>query len=109
MGRFGNLSVKVRVRGTRGDVDAEAVTEAMQDGWDQVRQAIDSLEESEQDELRAHFNGLIEEHRNLGDLLFGDAEEFVEAVQSMDAEFQRMYTEELMDQDVISRASLEGN
>ena len=104
---FGKLKVKARCKAARGSVNAEAVVEALTETWDDLREAVDGLEDSEKDALRDHFNKFIEDHDDLGDILFGDADDFVAGVQMMDAELQQKYCDELIAQEVIDKAALE--
>ena len=104
---FGKLKVKARCKAGRGSVNAEAVIEAMENTWGDLRAAIDALEEEEQHQLKDHFNNLIEDHDNLGDILFGDADDFVSAVNFMENDLQTVYTDELIAQEVIDKDELE--
>ena len=45
---FGKLKVKARCKAGRGSVNAEAVIEAMENTWGDLRAAIDALEADEQ-------------------------------------------------------------
>merc|ERR1711971_747565 len=104
---FGKLKVKARCKAGRGSVNAEAVVDAMQHTWTELRAAIDALDDGEKDQLREHFNNLIEDQGELGDILFGDADDFKSAVQFMESDLQQQYTDELIAQEVIDKAELE--
>ena len=44
---FGALRVKAKAKSGRGSVDANAVVEAMQNAWDDLKSAIQGLPEDE--------------------------------------------------------------
>ena len=77
---FGKLKVKARCKAARGSVNAEAVVEALTETWDDLSEAVNGLDQEEQDQLKDHFNKFIEDHDDLGEILFGDADDFVAAV-----------------------------
>merc|ERR1712166_836726 len=103
---FGKLKVKARCKAGRGSVNAEAVIDAMENTWGDLRAAIDSLEEGEQAQLKDHFNNFIEDHGELGDILFGDVDDFKSTVQFMESDLQQEYTNELIAQEVIDKDEL---
>ena len=41
---------------------------------------------AEQNELKAHFNGVVDSCDQLGDLLFGDVDDFASSIDEMDME-----------------------
>ena len=66
---FGKLRVLFSIKKARGEKH-DAVIEEIIGNWNEIRAAIDKLEENEQQELREHFNALIEGYDELGDVLF---------------------------------------
>ena len=78
------LKVKAKSKSGRGEVNASAVVDAMRESWSDLQEAIGKLDTSAQDALRAHFNELIEGEEDLGDILFGTADEFDSRVKYLD-------------------------
>ena len=106
---FGKLKVKARCINGRGSVDASAVIDAVKNSWSDLQDAIAGLDEAEQVELRNHFNDCIEGETDLGDILFGSADDFESRLKFLDDEVCEEYTEELMAQEVIDKAELEAS
>ena len=77
--------------------------------WGDLRAAIDSLEDDEKENLKSHFNGLIEDEGTLGDILFGDADEFEQTMEMLSDDIKKEYTDELMEQEVVDKAELEAS
>ena len=98
---FGALKVKAKAKSGRGSVDASAVVDAMMTTWDDLQNAIGNLSEEEQQQLKDHFNGFIDGEDDLGDILFGTAEDFDSRVKFLDDEVQKKYTDEIKAQEVI--------
>merc|ERR1712032_703401 len=98
---FSKLKVSAKVKSGRGSADATAVVEAMMDAWDDLQEAIGKLNEEEKKQLTDHFNGFIDGEDDLGDILFGSAEDFDSRVKFLDDEVQKKYTDEIKAQEVI--------
>ena len=98
---FGALKVKAKAKSGRGSVDAKAVIDCMKDAWDELQTAISNISEEEQQQLKDHFNGFIDGEDDLGDILFGTAEDFDSRVKFLDDEVQKKYTDEIKAQEVI--------
>ena len=107
---FGRLRVKARCKPGRGSVDASAVIDAMINTWDDLREAIDGLEDAEKDQLREHFNSLLaDEDDTLGDILFGSVDDFKQCVDVLQDDVKTDYTNELIAQEVIDKDELEAS
>ena len=104
---FGKLKVKARCKAGRGSIDAVAVIDAVVNTWGDLRNAIDELKPEEKDQLREHFNNLIDDETDLGEILFGTADDFESRLKFLDDEIQQQYTDELIAQEVIDKAELE--
>ena len=86
---FKKISKTTKIRpkkNGRGCVDSAAVVDALVEAWDDLIAAIDSLPQEEQDAIKLHFNGLIDGEDDLGDCLFGTAEDFDSRVKFLDDE-----------------------
>ena len=103
---FGKLKVKAKTKSGRGSVDPAAIIDAVKHSWNDLQTAIGTLSETEKDELRSHFNDFIEDEGDLGDILFGTADDFESRLKFLDDEVQGEYTEELIKQEVIDGAEL---
>ena len=104
---FGKLKVKARCKKGRGCVDSTAVIDAMLNCWDDLQQAIGALAAEEQEELKDHFNSFIDGEDDLGDVLFGGADDFDSRLKFLDDEVRQEYTNELIAQEVIDKEALE--
>ena len=99
---FGKLKVKCRMRGARGTADANSIFRAVIDSWSDLTEATGNLSAEEQQAVRDHFNTLIEDQDDLGDILFGDdADEFEQRVIQLDAPLQTRYADELVNAEII--------
>ena len=103
---FGKLKVKAKTKSGRGSVDPAAIIDAVCGAWKDLQNAINTMNPEEQDELRSHFNQLIEDECDLGDILFGSSEDFESRLKFLDDEIQGEYTEELIKQEVIDGSEL---
>ena len=83
---FGTKTIKAKARAGRGSLDAQAIEEALLGAWEALQDELDEQDESVQDQIKAHFNNFNADAGNLGDLLFGDADEFTSAIGNLKAE-----------------------
>ena len=56
---FGQLKVKAKAKSGRGSLDAAGIEEAVNDSWDLIQDAVSSLDEAVQQQIKDHFNELI--------------------------------------------------
>ena len=104
---FGKLKVKAKAKSGRGSVDAAAVIDAVMNTWADLQKAITAMDPSDQDALKEHFNSCIDGEADLGDILFGSADEFESRLKFLDDEVQQQYTNELIAQEVIDGSELQ--
>ena len=52
--------------------------------------------------MKAHFNELVDGYDRLGDILFGEVDEFQEYVEPLDNEVKKAYVEEMVNVELIS-------
>ena len=104
-GSFGALRVKAKAKSGRGQIDPGAVVEAMidEENWKALRDAIERLPEEEQDALRDHFNEFLDEQDDLGDILFGDNDDFDSRIKFLDDDQTKKYVDELINMEVIDK------
>ena len=100
---FCKLKISVKTKSGRGFNDATAaeVIECLVDVWDDFKEALDGLDEADSDSIKDHFNNYIEDEEDLGDIMFGAAEDFQARVKFLDDETQKKYTDEIIDKEVI--------
>ena len=95
------LKVNAKVKSGRGSADAAAVVDALTEVWGEVQTALSKLSDSERDDIKKHFNEYVENEDDLGDSLFGSAEDFDSRVKFLDDEVQKKFTDELVAQGII--------
>ena len=102
-GKFGQIKCFIGRgnKATRGSADSSAVVEAMKDSWSELGAAIRNMNEADQKMLRDHFNSFDQDNDDLGDILFGDFNDFEQRINLMDEEAASAYTNELQIQEVI--------
>ena len=93
---FGFLKVKMTARGARGSVDPQGVYETIKENWDALQEELDKLEDEQKNQIRDHFNSIIESEDDLGDILFGEIDDFESKLDLMDSEVMKAYTDELI-------------
>ena len=85
---FGHLKVKAKAKSGRGSTDAAAVEDAVKESWEALKDALDGLSTEDEQEMKDHFNNLIEgdDTEDLGDVLFGDLSDFEQKMCALNAE-----------------------
>ena len=73
---FRAVKRKQKAKAGRGFENPKTIIESILEDWDSLQNELTKLPEEEQDALKEHFNGIIEEKDNLGDLFFGDCSDF---------------------------------
>ena len=61
-----------------------SMLESLFENWDELRQMLEEKPEDEQEAIKDHFNRLIEDEDDLGDQLFGDADDFESRIKFLD-------------------------
>ena len=72
------LRINAKPKSGRGFNDAAAaeVIECLVDVWDDMKEALDGLNETDAGNIKDHFNTHIPGEDDLGDILFGSADDF---------------------------------
>ena len=65
------------------------------------------MPQDEQDALKDHFNSLIDDEQDLGDILFGSNDGFESRIKFLDDDVVEEYTEEMLIQGVLDQETLE--
>ena len=81
----------------------DPVIEALYDNWDEIQGAL----EEQRYEIIDHFNGLIEGEDDLGEILFGDKEDFKARVGFLDDKNLETFRDALFNSGVIDSDSLQ--
>ena len=91
--KFTKMVIAVKPEGARGTADCAALVDTLSEHWDAVRDRFNAMPEDEQEELKDHFNGEME---NSGDLLFGEdstADDLEPYIAALDDEAQTKFVE----------------
>ena len=99
----------MRARLSRGQLDAVIIFDAIQNHWDELQEALATLPENEKTEFISHFNSCIEGQEDLGDILFGNKDDFRSRLSFLDDEVADDFAQELLAQEVLDKDELEGN
>ena|ERR1712013_218157 len=70
-GKFSFLKLRTKIDGKRGSTDPRSVIELMVEVWNEFSMKITELDSTMQQDIKDHFNGIIEDEDDLGDILFG--------------------------------------
>ena len=73
---FSKLLVKAKAKTGRGTLSSQVIITAMKDYWKELQEAIQEMPQDEQDAFKDHFNSLIDDEQDLGNILFGNYETF---------------------------------
>ena len=82
MGNFrgrtvGKLRIQASVKQGRGmGTDPNDIIEAIVESWDELQEGLEGLPEQEQEEIKEYFNTAIEGEDDLGEMFFGDSQDF---------------------------------
>ena len=101
------LKINAKPKSGRGFNDAAAaeVIECLVDVWDDMKEALDGLNETDAGNIKDHFNAHIPGEEDLGDILFDSAANFEERTKFLDGETLKKYTDEILEQEVITMPS----
>ena len=96
-----SVRFKVKIKTSRGVEDAESIVQALRDDWSQLGDELNQLPSMEQDKIKSHFNGLIDGFDELGEILFGDLDDFNDTVSGMNTDQLKAYIEEIVRVELI--------
>ena len=97
-----SLRINVKPKTTRGATDdPAAVLEAMVEAWDDLQEAVSGLGDDDATQMKDFFNELNPDVGTLGDILFGDADEFQETVNPMDLKEKKTYVKAIVETELI--------
>ena len=106
------LKVKVQKKDGRGasDLNPSEVLDLLRNVWDEIQTALYNLSEEDQKTYRDYFNTFDDDYKlneGLGDILFGDKDDFQLRVNCLDAETRKKYLDELVEQELFTLENLE--
>ena len=93
---FRKLLIKAKAKTGRGTLSSKVIITAMKDYWKELQEELEKLPQDEQNEFKDHFNGLIDDEEDLGDILFGNYETFWSRIKNLDDEIIEEYTQEML-------------
>ena len=85
----------------RGTTDLAVVQDCIIESWDGLNSELNSLPTDEQENMKKHFNELVED-KDLGELLFGSADAFHDEMCSIQDEDKKIFFDELFKTEIIS-------
>ena len=97
--------IKFKPSQGRGAGDFGLVLEAITEDWGSLQDALNGLSANDKTAICEHFNGLNEDYDTLGDMLFGELEDFKQVVENMNPEEQKKLVEELIEAEIIDKDS----
>ena len=98
---FRAIKVKLTGKASRGCEDIEAIVDSVKDAWGDLNSELHSLPADEQENMKKHFNELVDD-KELGEILFGSVEEFTDKLSDLDNDEQKVFFEELFKTEIIS-------
>ena len=91
--KFSKIIIPVKLKITHGMADCAALVDTLSEHWEAFREKFVGMPEDEQEEMKDHFNGQME---NSGDLLFGEdstADDLEPYIAALDDEAQTKFVE----------------
>ena len=80
----------------RGCEDPNEILDAICNDWAELQQELDKFGGSDLQQLKDHFNGLIEDKEGLGEALHGDLDDFRLLISELDEGAKKTLTDELI-------------
>ena len=93
---FRAIKRKQKGQAGRGFAEPADVLDCLAGDWDSLQDELLKLPDDEQDSMKEHFNNLIEEADTLGDILYGDKEEFQNVTGALGGDDLKTYTDEII-------------
>ena len=103
---FGSHKVKAKAKNGRGSLDAVAIEDALTNSWDALQDSHEEQEDGVEEQIKDHFNN-FNAQGNLGDLLFGDVDDFKAGIATLSATDKQAFFDELFAQEIIDKQSIE--
>ena len=76
--------------------DPNEILDAICNDWAELQQELDKFGGSDLQQLKDHFNGLIEDKEGLGEALHGDLDDFRLLISELDEGAKKTLTDELI-------------
>ena len=103
---FGKLNIKAKAKNGRGCLDAQLIEDALCDSWELLQDGLEEQEDGVEDQIKDHFNS-FNAAGNLGDILYGDSDDFKQAVGTLSAADKMAFFNELFEQGIVDKQSIE--
>ena len=102
-GKYAEHGVKVKIGSTRAvGEDYNQILDAMSEVWSTLQDKLNSMGESEQEELKENFNKAIPDNDDLGDILFGsDFPSFKKRVENLKDPLPQEYMNMLVESELV--------
>ena len=83
-------------QGIRGCEDPNEILDAICGDWGELQSELDKFGGADLQQLKDHFNGLIDDKEGLGDALHGDLDDFRLIISELDEGAKKTLTDELI-------------
>ena len=81
---FRRIKFELTNKATRGGKDNFEILDGIKEDWESLQTELSTLPESEKQELKDHFNSIINGFDRIGDVLFGVKDDFSELIADME-------------------------
>ena len=85
----------------RGFKDAKTIMDTVMENWDDLIEELEKLDPEDQNAIKVHFNGLVNDEGDLGDLLFGEMSDFKERIGFLQEDDLETYAKEIETQEIM--------
>ena len=93
---FRSIKRKQKQPAGRASKEPKDVLDALTTDWVGLQDELFALPADEQEAMKEHFNDMIDEHDALGDILYGEKEEFEAVTNELDSDTLKSYTDEII-------------
>ena len=89
--------IKITKKGeSRGQLNSEEIIEAICGDWEELTKELGKFGADEREQLKDHFNSLLDNHDNLGEALCGDLDDFKLIISELNSDQKEILTNELV-------------
>ena len=85
----------------RGIKDAKTIMDTVMNNWDDLVEDLQKLSDEDQNTIKEHFNSLIAGEEDLGDLLFGEMNDFKQRIEFLQEDDYDTYAKEIENEEII--------
>ena len=104
-GNFRKLNIQTRRKpGRSGEIDTTYVIEVLKEDWSALQDGLNTMSKEEKDAVKKYFNEICpEDDDELGDVLFGDVDDFDAQIQALNDEPKAKFVNALFDVEVLDK------